>query len=311
MPNEQSATPKVKLRWFHPAPWHLLVVLLIVEGILLLSVRWFPKGWAVLIAVGAVGLFMLFMLLWFVVSLIFRRRFQFSIRSLLVLTVAVAIPARWLAGELQAAREQSEVLQEIFVLGGNAGDDYYEDSPYSNQQILGSAPFPAWLLNVLGDEFFNNTTIIDVAGLKVTDTDLEPINRLRQLRFLYLSHTQITDIGMNYIKELDKLQDVRLNGTQVTDTGVERLKEMKHLKILHLDATLITDVGLKHLAGLKELKELSLDNTNITDTGLEHIAVLKQLEWLALVATKVTDNGVEKLRKALPNLHIERDRPTD
>ena len=42
-----------------------------------------------LIAVAVVGGAMLVMLLWFIVSLVFRWRFQFSIRSLLVLTVAV------------------------------------------------------------------------------------------------------------------------------------------------------------------------------------------------------------------------------
>jgi hypothetical protein len=44
--------------------------------------RWFPfnehKGWTVLIAVAAAGLFMLMLLGWFATSLVLRRRFQFS-----------------------------------------------------------------------------------------------------------------------------------------------------------------------------------------------------------------------------------------
>jgi hypothetical protein len=85
MPNDQPATPKSKLRWFHPTPRRLLVILLVVEGFLLLSKRfnWFAfnghKGWTVLIVVAAVGLFILLMLLWFLVSLIFRWHFQFFI----------------------------------------------------------------------------------------------------------------------------------------------------------------------------------------------------------------------------------------
>ena len=77
--------------------------LLAVEGLLLLSERfcWFAfnekKGWTVLIAVAAVGLAGLFTLLWFAASLLFRWPFQFSLRSLLVLTEAVAIPCSWLA----------------------------------------------------------------------------------------------------------------------------------------------------------------------------------------------------------------------
>ena len=61
-----STIQKPKLRWYQPTPGRLLVFLLVVEGILLLSERWgwFPfnqhKGYTVLIAVAAVGLFLLF-----------------------------------------------------------------------------------------------------------------------------------------------------------------------------------------------------------------------------------------------------------
>ena len=43
MLNDQSGKTNVKLRWFHPTPSCLLVVLLVVEGILFFSERWFPK----------------------------------------------------------------------------------------------------------------------------------------------------------------------------------------------------------------------------------------------------------------------------
>ena len=49
------------------------------------------KGYAVLTGVAVVGVAMLLMGVWFAVALVFRRRFQFSIRSLLVLVVIVAI----------------------------------------------------------------------------------------------------------------------------------------------------------------------------------------------------------------------------
>ena len=41
------------------------------------------------------------MLLWFLAALIFHRRFQFSILSLLVLVVVVAIPFSWLAVKME------------------------------------------------------------------------------------------------------------------------------------------------------------------------------------------------------------------
>ena len=98
------------------ANW-LIVALLVVEGLLWLSDRFqwptWHKGYAVLIAVASVAVVFVVMLLWLIVALIFRLRFQFSIRSLFVLTVAVAIPCSWLGVEIKAAREQEETVKEI------------------------------------------------------------------------------------------------------------------------------------------------------------------------------------------------------
>ena len=129
LPTAEQKQPK--LRWFHPTPGRLLIVLLAVEGVLLLSERfqWFPfnerKGWTVLIAIGSVGVAMVLMFVWWVFALLFRWRFQFSIRSLLVLVVIVAIPFSWLAVEMRWAREQREALK---IMGGSVNYDYQWDS---------------------------------------------------------------------------------------------------------------------------------------------------------------------------------------
>ena len=86
------AAPNPKLRRFqYLLPDRLILALLALEGFFLLSERfqWFAfnerKGWTVLVAGASVGLAIMLTLLWFVLSLFFRRRFQFSIRSLFVL----------------------------------------------------------------------------------------------------------------------------------------------------------------------------------------------------------------------------------
>jgi len=56
----------------------------------------------VLIAVASVALMILAMFVWFGVAVVFGRQFQFSIRSLPVLTVAVALPCSWLAMKMFA-----------------------------------------------------------------------------------------------------------------------------------------------------------------------------------------------------------------
>ena len=72
-----------------------------------------------LVAVAGVGVVLMTMLLWFLVALVFRRRFQFGIRTLLVLTVAVALPCSWLAEEMKKAREQSQAVRAIEKLSGD------------------------------------------------------------------------------------------------------------------------------------------------------------------------------------------------
>ena len=106
-----------KPRWYRLTPDRLVLLLLAAEGLLWLSERyqWFAfnrhKGWTALIAVASVGVFFLSMLLWFVFALLFRWRFQFSIRSLLLLTVAVALPCSWLTVAMDAARGQREAVK--------------------------------------------------------------------------------------------------------------------------------------------------------------------------------------------------------
>jgi hypothetical protein len=78
-----------------------VLLLLVAEALLFLS-NWLAwpvrhKGYAVLTCVAVVGVGMVLMLFWFVVALLFQRRFQFGIRTLLMLTVAVALPFSWLA----------------------------------------------------------------------------------------------------------------------------------------------------------------------------------------------------------------------
>ncbi len=111
-----------KPRWYRLTPDRLVLLLVVIEGLLWLSDRLGSPGWhkgyAALKAVASVGVAMLLMLLWFAVSLIFRWRFQFSIRSLLVLVVVVAIPCSWMAAEKKKAMEQKAIVAAIRAAAG-------------------------------------------------------------------------------------------------------------------------------------------------------------------------------------------------
>jgi hypothetical protein len=317
-------------RWFYPTPGRAVVGLLAVEGVLLASqhFRWFPfnqhKGYTVLVAVGAVLAFMAMMLLWFLAALIFRLRFQFSIRSLLLLMVAVAVPCSWLATEMKAAREQERAVEAIQKLDGcvrydlqDADGNAEPSGPERLRKLLGAD----CLVSVV--EINLNATNATDAGLEhlkglaqlqhlsldgtqVTDAGLEHLKGLTQLQGLLLDHTQVTDAGLKHLKGMTQLQWLSLIGnTQVTDAGLEHLKGLAQLQYLWLDGTQVTDAGLEHLKGLIQLQELWLCHTNVTDAGLEHLQGLTQLQGLYLGGTQVTDEGVQKLKQALPNCIID------
>lgn len=223
--------PTPKRRWFRPTPGWLILALLVLECLLWLSERfqWFGfnqhKGWTVLIGVGVVGATILFMLLWFVVSVLFRWRFQFSIRSLLVLVVVVAIPCSWLAAEMKRAREQREAVAEIEKLNGAVEYDlpqYFDSLPPPPPPQR--PPEPAWLLKLLGGDFFGDVVFVGYAD-EAADADLVQLKEFKHLQSLYLGGTKVTDAGLAHITGLTQLQKLSLQNTKVTDVGRGKLHE--------------------------------------------------------------------------------------
>ncbi len=290
-------TPQRRL---YPTPAWLNFGLLVVEGLLWLSerYRWFwfneKKGWTVLIAVAVVGGAMLVMLLWFIVALVFRWRFQFSIRSLLVLTVVVALPCSWFALEIREAKRQREVIEKIAKSGGSVRYDWEVDAtvdpPVNTQPSL-------WLSNTLGGDFFKHVVDATIAS----DDDLKCLRGFFQLRRLRVPGTRFMGHPMYW------------NGTPITNappfTGPDSLNpgmERSDEESRSVWRIRVTDDGLRYLKGLTRLKSLDLGGSKVTDAGLEHLEGLTQLQELDLTGTKVTDAGVKKLQQALTNCKIER-----
>jgi hypothetical protein len=283
----------LKPHWYRLTPDHCAVALLVVECLLWLSERfqWLAlnaqRGSTVLIAVVAVGAMIVSTLLWLIVAILLHWRFQFGIRSLLLLAVAVALPSSWLAVEMNMARQQKEAVAIILKLGGSADYDYVLSSPLSEAKPRG----PAWLRSLLADDFFNSV----VEASLNTDAQMAHLNGLRRLHGLFLSGQTITDAGLASLAELNELQSLSLAHTAITDAGMAGLARLNRLQVLSFTDTVVTDTGLAHLAALTRLQELSLDGTNVTDAGLAHLSGLTRLQRLFLNGTKITDAGLAHL----------------
>ena len=232
-----NANPKPKLRWYHPTPGRVLFFLLLgIEGVLLLSEQfhWFAfnekKGWTVLIAIASVGVTMILMFLWFILALLFRWRFQFSIRSLLVLTIALAVPCSWLTVEMKWAEKQRKAVKALtkidreLLVGVVVYDDFRYSTlpPLTGGDRLGSSS--SWLRKMFGDDFFSDATSACLFGDKLTDTELDHLKELNQLQDLYVYGVQLIDSDLVRLEGLKQLHYLILK-TKVTDDGVAKLQK--------------------------------------------------------------------------------------
>jgi hypothetical protein len=195
--------PTAKPRRYRLTPDRCVLGLLGLEALLLLSqwFRWFPfnehKGWTVLICLATVGAALLLMSVWFLAALVFRLRFQFSILSLLLLVVVVAVPCKWLATELNKAREQKAEVEEIRKLGGGVAYDYQAGPQTATKKL----PAPAWLCRLLGDDPFANVMMAFLADSTISDIGLEHLKGLTQLHGLYLGGTKVTGKGVKRLQQ--------------------------------------------------------------------------------------------------------------
>jgi hypothetical protein len=330
---------KADLRRGRLTPGRLLVLLVAAEVFLWVSerFRWFAfnqhAGWTVLIAVGTAGVTMFLMVAWFLVSLLFRWRFQYSIRSLLVLFVAVAIPCDWMAWEMKKARKQREAVN-VMPQGQMEGAYYdyqYQWSDHGHHMVLvpDDPAAPDWLEGLLGHDFFRRVVVVemysgtpldeqfqhledlpalrvlDIRNLPVTDAGLKHLAGLSELETLVLQCTDVTDSGLEHLKGLSQLKCLCLTGADVTDAGLKHLRGLRMLEALDLCDTAVTDAGLEDLDALTGLRELYLDGTKITDGGLDHLKKLTHLQDLYVQDTKVTNGGVRNFQKALPKCKVK------
>lgn len=277
--------PKPKRHCLQATPDRFVFGLAVLGGFLLLSERfsWLPfnekKGYTVLVAVAAVCVGLLVLFLWFGLSLVLRRRFQFGLRSLLAMVLLVAVACSWLGVKVEQARKQKAVVEALKRHCVIVEYTWVYDNRLSF--LAAPGPAPIWLRELLGEDFFHDVIEVKTCG-----------------------DTGFRDDDLAYVAELTSLRSLMLFRDQVTDTGLEHLQGLTHLRQLFLDGTQITDEGLVHLKGLTSLVELSLWQTKVTDEGLEHLKELPNLTYLYLEGTQVTDAGVEGLQEALPKLHV-------
>lgn len=241
-----------------------------------------------------------------------RRWRQFSLRSLLALVLVASVALSWLGVGLRRARQQRHAIDRLRQLRARVYYDY-EYAGEGKWVHDAELPGPAWLRELLGEDFFIRPRLIGLGGSNIDDSSMPCFECLTELRSLDLVETRITDAGLMHLSGLTKLEELLLWGNDIGDAGLAHLESLKDLKRLSLSDTRMTDAGLAHLAGLTKLQWLCLCENRISDAGLIHLKRLTDLRTLTLDDTLVTDDGLIHLRglRSLETLWLNRTKVTD
>lgn len=252
-----------------------------------------------------------------------RRFLQFSLRTFLVLLTAGCI---LLGVQSQRVRKQRQVVALAERLEGSVAYDYqYHEDPFSATAPR-SPPGPALLRKLVGDDFFAEVVMIQLA--QAQDRELRRLADQLTIRHLVVSG-MFSDEGLESISQLVNLETLEIRGGKFTGAGLEQLLRLPKLRSLTIQqATLTRDaisgighlttlealalpddqIGakqLRHLTGLHKLSALDLSVNPVGDNDLIALQELTSLSHLDLERTMVTAKGIKQLREALPQAQID------
>lgn len=135
-------------------------------------------------------------------------------------------------------------------------------------------------------------TYLSLQRTRVTDSAMEPISNMKNLRELNLNYTAVSDQALREISKLSSLSRLSLNYTLVSDEGMQALSQLPNLESLDLVGVAVSDKGIRQLGKMPNLKKLNVCNTHITDEGLSALAGLPKLVDLDIKNTRVSFQGL-------------------
>jgi hypothetical protein len=221
------------------------------------------------------------------------RRFNFSLRSLLIAVGVMGALCGWLGNRIVAARRQASAVSEIHGSGGGIIYDYQKDC--SNPEPEG--PAPEFVRAILGDDLFQNVEAVDLREMHVTRRIAESLTKLGKFRYLRLSGSTIDDDAWEVIARLRNFHRLSVPSEALFGPRLADLEQWTQLTWLEISANAkgIPDATLERVARLPQLKELILQG-KASDDGLQHLRELKLLTRLVLYEVSgCSDKGMSFL----------------
>jgi hypothetical protein len=302
-------TPKSDLHWFSPTPGRLLVLLLGIEVVIFFSRGLFPKGVAILIAVGILVLFLTFILQCILYQWSFREQpakpnpehrghpfnlWTFLIFVLLPLNAIFWYPElrkNYVGLVLMAIVGMETILLLVRLI-------FHVRPQYSLRTLLIVVTLFACVCSgfaVMRDQAKRQREAVDALRK----------NGCRVLYDCQYRREQGLDPpGPDGDDYTDEIAYVSIRNKEANNQDLQHLKVLNKIRILDLSGVQVTDDDMESLSELSEIKELYLDGTQISDSGLKYLEGLKNMRYLSLSGTEVSSKGIDNLKKALPQLKV-------
>lgn len=234
-----------------------------------------------------------------------RRWLQFSLRTMLVLVLLVAVLCGWLRHKVNQSEQERRAVEAILAMGGKVEYEHEKGGQ-------ADPPGPAWLRALLGDYFFARVDYVRYPR-GVGDESLVHLDRLRHLKTLHLGGTSVTNAGLAHVTNHRELVGLNLRATSVTDAGIAQLECLPNLTWLLLDHTPITDRGVETLLQFDWLEGVGLDGTLVSADGFRKMQTALGLDIFMGPWTPAPSEAERRIAAALErrgaSVSLFRERP--
>jgi hypothetical protein len=255
-----------------------------------------------------------------------RRWFQFSLRTLLVVTVLFSFTAAWYGNNYLRIKRQREATSVCLSHGcylsysePSKGEDIREYAPFASAAIPAK---PVHTTNSRIWEFMFGDDNGDQLKLITIDVDqdskkvaIDSFKQFPNLKFIRLNG-KLADgkLLRQIVNNVPRLEMLALYEGDFNAEDIQALRNLKNLRHLDLVSRSFDDDKIKHLSELENLTHLTFNITKITSKGMEQVALLEHLEFLEFaMAGKIDDTAISKLTglKQLRKLWLQNASITD
>jgi len=119
----------------------------------------------------------------------------------------------------------------------------------------------------------------------------------------------LRDSDMAWVNKLTNLRELWLEANGITEKGLLQLTNLKRLEILWLQHTAVGDDGMPALKNFPNLRDLDLSGTFVTDAAIPAMIECGTLQRVTLNNTSITNEGAAKLKRARPDCMIKHSNP--